>query len=205
MQNSNDIFNKSEEYAIFEKEWILMKKYEFKLLTLCAALAADHKAYRGTIVDVCKYLGVQSGQTSTNRTIKTAIQSLVDREYISVFNDPDNDKIYTLTLRYKAEKTKDIRAIKKEFINLIKKDKSGEIAWEEVLRVYLYLVFNTKDIMTNAEIGKDLSISERNVKKAKVVLEKHLKLIITRNRSKKTGKSYVSLGQSIDCVAWIDG
>ena len=42
----------------FEKDWLSVEKLEFKLLTLITVLADNHLAYRGTLSDMCSFLGL---------------------------------------------------------------------------------------------------------------------------------------------------
>ena len=62
----------------FEKDWLSVEKLEFKLLTLITVLADNHLAYRGTLSDMCSFLGLATRNSRTNQNIKTAIQNLAD-------------------------------------------------------------------------------------------------------------------------------
>ena len=62
----------------FEKDWLSVEKLEFKLLTLITVLADNHLAYRGTLSDMCSFLGLTTRNSRTNQNIKAAIQKLVD-------------------------------------------------------------------------------------------------------------------------------
>lgn len=62
----------------FEKEWLSVEKLEFKLLTLITVLADNHLAYRGTLSDMCSFLGLATRNSRTNQAIKAAIQNLAD-------------------------------------------------------------------------------------------------------------------------------
>ena len=67
-----------EEELEFEKDWLSVEKLEFKLLTLITVLADNHLAYRGTLSDMCSFLGLATQNYRTNQKIKAAIQNLVD-------------------------------------------------------------------------------------------------------------------------------
>ena len=62
----------------FEKDWLNVEKLEFKLLTLITVLADNHLAYRGTLSDMCSFLGLATQNYRTNQKIKAAIQNLAD-------------------------------------------------------------------------------------------------------------------------------
>ena len=59
--------NLQDDEAGFEKEWLKLEKYNFKLLTLVAVLAQNHLAYRGTVAEMCDYLGI-ANQTKNRKT-----------------------------------------------------------------------------------------------------------------------------------------
>ena len=188
--------------AGFEKEWLKLEKYNFKLLTLVAVLAQNHLAYRGTVAEMCDYLGIDN-QTKNRRAITTAIAQLEEKGMVKTILD--NNKVYTITLSVKAEKKKDVIVIQKKWIEMVQGLKSRGVSWDNVLRVWLYLIANEEEIITSKKIAADLGISERKVARIKDVLVNDLKAIKCQDRYKKTsGVNFTKLGQTIDTFAWID-
>ena len=45
-------------------------------MALLAVLADSHLAYRGTLADMCEFLGVKSSDSNTDKNIKNAIDAL---------------------------------------------------------------------------------------------------------------------------------
>lgn len=194
--------NEEKDMAEFEKEWLKMEKYDFKILTLIAVLAEEKLAYRGKIKDMCEYFGVASGNSRTNKAIKDAIDKLEQEEYIYAIRDKQT---YTLTLRVKAEKKKEIIKIQKKWIEMVRDLGPKGAGWDTILRVWLYLIDNKKEIITNADIATALNLSEPTVKRVKQILVNDLKAIKCINRAKKIDdKTFIKLGQTIDAFAWID-
>ena len=188
--------------AGFEKEWLKLEKYNFKLLTLVAVLAQNHLAYRGTVAEMCDYLGIDN-QTKNRKAITTAIAQLEEKGMVKTILD--NNKVYTITLSVKAEKKKDVIVIQKKWIEMVQGLKSRGVSWDNVLRVWLYLIANEEEIITSKKIAADLGISERKVARIKDVLVNDLKAIKCQDRYKKTsGANFTKLGQTIDTFAWID-
>lgn len=101
---------------------------DFKLLTLAAVLALYNCAYRGTIEDMCEYLG----EDKNEEAIITAIEQLEKKGMIKFMIDKYN--VYTISLSVKAEKKKDVVAIQKKWTEGIK---GAKVSWESVLRVWL--------------------------------------------------------------------
>ena len=194
--------NLQDDEAGFEKEWLKLEKYNFKLLTLVAVLAQNHLAYRGTVAEMCDYLGIDN-QTKNRRAITTAIAQLEEKGMVKTILD--NNKVYTITLSVKAAKKKDVIVIQKKWGEMVQGLKSRGVSWDNVLRVWLYLIANEEEIITSKKIAADLGISERKVARIKDVLVNDLKAIKCQDRYKKTsGVNFTKLGQTIDTFAWID-
>ena len=137
--------------AGFEKEWLKLEKYNFKLLTLVAVLAQNHLAYRGTVAEMCDYLGINN-QTKNRKAITTAIAQLEKKGMIKTILD---GKVYTITLSVKAEKKKDVIVIQKKWIEMVQGLTTG-VTWDNVLRVWLYLIANEEEIISMEPRQEDL-------------------------------------------------
>ena len=166
--------------AEFDKEWLSMEKYDFKILTLIAVLAENKLAYRGKIKDMCEFLGVAAGNSRTNRAIKDAIEKLEKEEYIDVIK---RGQIYTLTLRDNRSRT--IIKIQKKWIAIVKSLNGKQNSWDTILRVWLYLIDNQREIITTKDIAADLQLSEKTIGNVKKILVEDLKAIKCTNRAKK--------------------
>lgn len=192
--------NLQDDEAGFEKEWLKLEKYNFKLLTLVAVLAQNHLAYRGTVAEMCEYLGVDN-QTKNRRAITTAIEQLEKKGMVKTILD---GKVYTITLSVKAEKKKDVIVIQKKWIEMVQGLKGG-VSWDNVLRVWLYLIANEEEIITSKKIAADLGMKKSMVDRIKIILVNDLQAIKCQNRSKKISEgNFKNLGQTIDTFAWID-
>ena len=193
--------NLQDDEAGFEKEWLKLEKYNFKLLTLVAVLAQNHLAYRGTVAEMCDYLGINN-QTKNRRAITTAIAQLEEKGMVKTILD--NNKVYTITLSVKAEKKKDVIVIQKKWIEMVQGLTTG-VTWDNVLRVWLYLIANEEEIITSKKIAADLGMKKSMVDRIKIVLVNDLQAIKCRDRSKKISEgNFKKLGQTIDTFAWID-
>ena len=193
--------NLQDDEAGFEKEWLKLEKYNFKLLTLVAVLAQNHLAYRGTVAEMCDYLGINN-QTKNRKAITTAIAQLEKKGMIKTILD---GKVYTITLSVKAEKKKDVIVIQKKWIEMVQGLKSRGVSWDNVLRVWLYLIANEEEIITSKKIAADLGMSKSMVDRIKIILVNDLKAIKCQNRAKKISEgNFQKLGQTIDTFAWID-
>ena len=106
-----------------------MEKYNFKLLTLAAVLALYNCAYRGTIEDMCEYLG----EDKNEEAIITAIEQLEKKR------GPFQRFGYNKASEINGE-IEDLKAKQEKILNSIHisiKDKSRDRA------KFLYLFFNT--------------------------------------------------------------
>ena len=136
-----DQFKENEE-AEFEYEWLTREDYQFKLLALLAVLADSKLAYRGTLADMCDFLGVASGNSRTNKKIQDAIAALEKDGLLKKIVD---GRTFTLTLSKKAEKKRRVIRIQKEWVMVVKdyskmSNKSESVSWMVLLKVWLFLI-----------------------------------------------------------------
>ena len=149
--------------AEFEYEWLIRQDYEFKLLALLAVLADSHLAYRGTLSDMCDFLGVSTGNSRINKKIKEAIDTLEKDGLLKKIVD---GRTFTLTLSKKAEKQRRVIRIQKEWVAVAMHyadmpNKSESVSWMNLLKVWLFLLDRdtqkTKEPISNKKIAEALS------------------------------------------------
>lgn len=158
--------------APINQEWIAVENYEFKILVMIACLAQEKLAFRGTLKDMCEFLGIIENTNNRNK-IKIAIEKLENEDDIKVFREGN---IWILALSAKAERKPKIIRIKNEYIKAIKNYKAENpnerIGWENILKVLLYLWDKNELEYTQKEIAKITRISETTVRKAIKALTK---------------------------------
>ena len=129
-----------------------------------AVLADSHLAYRGTLSDMCDFLGVASRNSRTNSKIKDAIDALEKDGLLKKITD---GRTYTLTLSKKAEKERRVIRIQKEWVMVAKNyanlpGKTESVGWMPLLKVWLYLIDvgkNKNTVTTNKTIAEALGLS----------------------------------------------
>lgn len=159
-----------EKEAFIEKEWLTVQNYEFKLLVMIAVLAENHLAYRGKLKDMCEFLGVNSSGYN-NKKVQEAINKLAAKGDILVIKE---GQTWTLTLSVKAEKKPKVVRIKNAWVTLIQKYKAtegNEVAWENILKVLVYLIADKKEVKKLEEIAAEVGISVTTVKRCIVALD----------------------------------
>lgn len=198
-----DQFKENEE-AEFEYEWLTREDYQFKLLALLAVLADSNLAYRGTLADMCDFLGVARGNSRTNKKIQDAIAALEKDGLLKKIVD---GRTFTLTLSKKAEKQRRVIRIQKEWVMVAKNyssmpNKSESVGWMPLLKVWLFLLDrgNTQKPITNKQIADALGLSEGTVKNARGALTKDIEAIISQ---KKYSNYNHCIGSEITTTAWI--
>lgn len=190
--------------AEFEFEWLMRQKYEFKILTLIAVLADNNLAYRGTLKDMCEFFGVKPGDSTNNKNIKAAIDKL---EADGLLKQIKDGRTFTLTLSKKGEQRKRVISIQKEWVEIAKgyKSEDNSIIWMNLLKVWLYLIDNKKEVIKTSEIALELGMSTDSVKRAKKALERDIQAIISKRRTTISANGgYRCLGSSITVKAWLD-
>lgn len=156
-----------EHEAYIDTDWLTVKNYEFKMLVMVACLAENHLAYRGKLKDMCEFLGVKSVD-SNRKKIKEAIAALEAKGDIKVLQE---GQTWTLTLSVKAERKDKVKKIKNAYISAIQSyepvDKDNDsVAWENILKVLVYLCADKREVKRYDEIAKALGITETTAKRA---------------------------------------
>lgn len=193
-----------ENEAYIEKDWITVENYQFKILVMIAALAENHLAYRGKMKDICSFLGVNNLSNNTNK-IKKAIENLEESGDIKVVRDKQT---WTLTLSVKAERKSRIIKIKNAWIQAIQQydpdKKEDSIAWENILKVLVYLVADKQEVKSYSKIADDLGISTKVAQRAVKALDgiDFGNLEIKRKLAwlKKSDNEFKVIGQKIDVI-----
>lgn len=153
-----------EEELEFFEEWLMLEKYNFKIITMITVLADNQRAFRGKLSEFCQNLSIQSSAANI-KNIKAALAYLQENRYINIMVDKD---IYTISLAKAAEKCKNIIKIKRTWYKLIRETKSTA-AWESVLKVFLVLLEQPQGknkVITYEQIGALINCSKATVERA---------------------------------------
>lgn len=159
-----------EKEAFIDKDWLTMQNYQFKILVMIAVLAENHLAFRGKLKDMCDFLGV-SNQTANTNKIKGAIEALEKSGDILVIREGHT---WTLTLSVKAERKPKIIKIKNAWVKLIQQyqaPEGKEVAWENVLKVFVYLCADKKEVKDYKIIADELNLKYDSVKRSIYALD----------------------------------
>jgi len=155
-----------ENEAWIDADWLTVKNYEFKILVMVACLAENHLAYRGKLKDMCEFLGVSNQKKNTDK-IKEAIAALEAKGDIKTLVEGHT---WTLTLSVKAERKDKIKRIKNAYIQAIKdyepEVEDDSVAWENILKVLVFLCADKREVKRYDEIAKALGIAEKTAKRA---------------------------------------
>ena len=183
---------------VFYREWFPLPKGEFRIL----AMLADKGQFSGNLSDLCRYFFVNP-QTRTRNRLVDDINALEKKGFITANH---TGRTYTLTAIPKAR----IIKIAREHYELIRtrtRTPDGEsVAWENVLKVYLWALENNFDnIITNQMIQDDLLLSAGVICSAKNVLDREFGAIHRQKVSKLTSDGEIyTIGQNIGASAFWD-
>ena len=169
---------------VFYREWFPLPKGKFRIL----AMLADKGQFNGNLSDLCRYFFVNP-QTATRNRLDNQINSLEEQGYIKVKR---KGRTYTLTAIPKAR----IIKIAREHYELIRTRTRApdveSVAWENVLKVYLWALENNFDnIITNQMIQDDLLLSAGVICSAKNVLDREFGAIHRQKLSKLTADAEI--------------
>ena len=185
------------EKTVFYKEWLPLQKAEFNIL---AMLAEQGGSFSGTYADMMRYLNV-TPQSRNRKALQAAIESLTSKGFITW---DSRGRIQNLKVIPKAT---EINIPKRWVQSVVRHDYSSEaVAAAPVLKVFLWIVQNKWEIVTNDMIAADLGVSVSTVVSAKNVLEREYENITKRKISEKLGEDiFRSVGQELAASAlWND-
>ncbi|WP_026665706.1 hypothetical protein [Butyrivibrio sp. FC2001] len=149
---------KADEIIVLE-EWLNMNKAHFRLLIVISVLADIKLAFRGKISDLCDEIGIQPSSVNKRNT-EVALNYLKENEYVKVLEDND---IYTVSLSAAAEKSKNVKVIKKAWYQLIK-DAKSDAAWDAILKTFVYLYSISSDMcITQDDIAEKLGVGKSTI------------------------------------------
>lgn len=177
----------------FYREWLSLDKSEFRIL----AMLADKKQYTGYLSGICRYFGMSS-QTKQINKLKDSIQSLVNIGLVEYSNSGRTIYLKPIPTEHR------IQVPRRWAKPIMEADGFSEsVAWEQVLKVYVWIYDNHHPEVTNAEIANDLNISVDTIGLAKNVLEKDFNAIfrsivkVTDNKGQRR-----NVGQSLSAKIW---
>lgn len=165
-------------------------------------LADSHLAYRGTLSDMCQFFGVATRNSRTNMKIKDAINALEENGLIKTIRDGNT---WTLTLAKKAERNRSVIRIRRDWVIAVKTCKGNGLDWSAALKVWLFVLGNTQELITSSQIAEALHLSKSTVSKARQYLFYDLNAIdsTTVTVVDASGR-YRCLGSHITGTVWID-
>lgn len=181
------------EQIVFYNEWLPLPKAEFNIM----AMVAEHGgAYAGNLSDMCRYLTV-TPQSRNRNQLRSAIESLTSKGFLSC---ETRGRTYHLKV---VPRETEVKLPRFWVQSVIHHDYSSEsVAFAPVLKVFLWIMQNSMDVVTNAMIAAELGISESTVCSAKNVLQYEYENIARRKVSQKWGDGFRSLGQELAANAW---
>lgn len=156
-----------EDEALIDCAWLAAEKLDFKLLVMSSVLAMNNRAFLGSMEDITKYLGIANNRKN-KANINRALAELTRQGFIVQFKDKQN---IIIALSYDAKNNSKVVSIQKTWINIIRQykpsKKDDSVAWETILRVFIYLLGNCGGgITTYKMIASDLQLHENTIRKA---------------------------------------
>lgn len=132
------------ENAIYFKEWLKLKPYDFRIVNMLAL--SENKEFKGNLTDLCNKFSLSS-QDNNKKRIKKSIELLEENSFITV-----NKSGRTYTLNVVPKETK-IQVEKCWIETILTTDFSESVSKEAVIKCLLWLMNNTEAIITNSSIA----------------------------------------------------
>lgn len=181
------------ERIVFYAEWLQLPKKDFRIM----AMLADVGEFKGNLSDLCRYFSLSPQQTH-----RTALRASIEQLYQQGLLQREREgRSYTLRA---IPKGTEIQIPRQWLIRLKGHDYTSEsVAWEQVLKVLLWIVNNRHPVVTNDQISNDLQISVSTIGCAKNVLQYEYEAITRRKVSEKISDDcFRTIGQELAAGAW---
>ena len=176
----------------FFAEWLILPKEQFRV----SVMIADVGAFRGSLADMCRYFSVDP-QTHNNNRLRAAIDELTRHHYITATR---TGRTYQMTV---IPKETEITMPAEWVLRILRHEYNSEgVAWENVLKVQLWLMQNAKELVTNEDISLDVGISISQVVAAMNVLKNEFQAFRKDYAYWNFGNTFRRKGQIIDMSAW---
>lgn len=182
-----------DERIVFYREWLSLDKKEFRIL----AMLADQGEFHGNLSDLCDYFSLSLQQRNRN-ALRASIEQLAASGFITYETEGRSYHIKVLP------KETEICICRGWLRRLISHDYTSEnVAWEQVVKVLLWVTDNKVVPIQNRMIADDLNISVATIGCAKNVLQYEYGAITRRKVSEKLDDgSFRTIGQELAASAW---
>jgi len=177
----------------FYAEWLPLPKEDFRIL----AMLTERGGFCGNLSDLCRYFLLDT-QTSHRNKLRHSIEILAEQNFLTY---ELTGRTYHIRL---VPKEKEIH-IKPQWFEALKAHNynSEPVAWEQVLKVLLWVIDNQEPIITNSMIAEDLKISVSTIGAAKNVLEHEFEAITRKKCSEKLAEDFFrTIGHELHASAW---
>lgn len=146
------------------KDWVIIEDYQYKILILASVLAENSLAYRGTLENMCEWLGISTATTNTKK-IKEAIKELEKKQYIFYHKE---GQIHHISITNKGLKDKRIVKVKKQWIETIKqyntaKNSNINRSWVTMTKALTIILWEIQEQQKIANISDGIVITMREL------------------------------------------
>ena len=185
-----------EDLITFDIEWLNLPKAEFKMLVMIADIGQN----LGNASDMCRYFN-RSPQNKNKNRLREALEKLAEQKIIDL-EKQKNDYVVTLLKPILQENKVCLK--RKYATEILHHNYTQSVAWENVLKVYIWLLDNGNKEFTNSKIEAELNVSESTITEAKNVLQDFGAVIIKHLTTRTAENVYRCYGQSAELSAfWI--
>ena len=183
-----------EDLITFDIEWLSLSKAEFKMLLMIADIGQN----LGNASDMCRYFN-RSPQNKNKNRLREALKNLAKQNIIG-FEKQKNDFVVT---HLKPISQENKVCLKRKYVTEIQHHNyTQEVAWEVVLKIYIWLLKIGENIFTNRQIGESIGVSDSTVTEAKNALKEMGAVLINKITIKEGEQFYKCIGQKVEPSAF---
>ena len=173
---------------------------DLNFLTFIGIISSPQRSFRGSYIDLLKYIDIQATSADDIQKIKAVLQHLVDKQYIMYMEDPSDPMYFMAAVQKKTEEEMEleISAIL-SFQNMVKGTRKS---WIPLMKVYFALCLLDQPC-TIEELTNITKLTAYKVRDSLDILASHNVLIKARiTKCDPVNKQFYCLGTQIDLNAF---
>ena len=173
---------------------------DLNFLTFIGIISSPQRSFRGSYLELLKYIDINANSVEDIQKIKTVLQTLVDKQYIMYMEDPSDPMYFMAAVQKKTEEEMELEI--SAILSFKKMTEGTRKSWIPLMKVYFALCL-LEQPCTIEQLADITKLTSYKVRDSLNILSEH-NVIIKEKVTKldPTNKQYYCLGSHIDINAF---
>ena len=173
---------------------------DLNFLTFIGIISSPQRSFRGSYLELLKYIDIQATSAEDIQKIKEVLQHLVEKQYIMYMEDPSDPMYFMAAVQKKTEEEMELEI--SAILSFKKMVENTRKSWIPLMKVYFALCL-LEQPCTIEELTEITKLTSYKVRDSLSILAEH-NIIIKEKVTKvdPINKKYYCLGSHIDINAF---